>query len=321
MAKNTAKTVLLVVLVLSLLIGVAGCGSPVYYQPPPNADNTSPNDTPQVTHPPVTISLDYFGVKSTHIPVIAIAQWRVQFYAVVSDGKKTETFNFPQDGQGVSMNDFNLEDMRGQIIFDTDSVGDYLSISIVAYSSQDSAQAQAVLNAFKAFNPSFGTLADFYSKLPQQKELIGIYENKWIKAQNWGIAASTCKEDNRDLSVWFRIWSGTEPSRIAKPEFKPDVKIEAVTPPFNAKPGFLTYPITLSLVNGEQLDVTIYWQADSSITGKFDSGTATIPKNGRLDIRKYYFWETGNRTITYSVYDKNKNTLLDTRSVTLNITP
>jgi hypothetical protein len=104
------------------------------------------------------------------------------------------------------------------------------------------------------------------------------------------------------------------------------VRIENVKLPTDARPEYpcyipTKYPITLSLVNNEEFDVPIKWEAESSMTGKFDHGEATIPKNGRLDISKPYCWEAGERTITYTIYYYWNNAKLDTWSGSLNVTP
>lgn len=169
-----------------------------------------------------------------------------------------------------------------------------------------------MLDFFKAFNPSFGTLADFYSKLPQQKELIGIYENKWTKAQNWGIATTTYKVDNRDLSVWFRTWSGTEPPRIAKPEFKPDVKIQSVDLPTNARSSYglfvpYSYSITMDLVNNEAMNIPVRWVIEcpslrSTLFAKEGSLTLTARQNKTVYVGAYYFTASGTITGTIKLY-------------------
>ncbi len=96
-------------------------------------------------------------------------------------------------------------------------------------------------------------------------------------------------------------WSGTH----IITSFVPNVKIQSVTLPPNAKvsSGALVYNTTFRLVNNESVDVTVNWQANSSITGNFDSGSVTVPKNGYLDVTKgYYYITTGTEKITYTIY-------------------
>lgn len=242
---------------------------------------------------------------------------------MANDGKTKIEFSYPSSGEGIPMEYFQLEDLGEQTIFHTSSVGDHLTISVLAYSCADKEATLSLGRALQAFEPSMGPLLDFYERLPQSNELIGWYEHTWYATQEWGSQGKYEAEGKGDLRLWFRIWSNKEPAPISEPLFMPEVRIQDVKLPTSAKPGFMQYPITLSLVNSEKFDVPIRWEAVSSITGKvFDSGTATVPKNGKLlEISKSYFWEAGNRTITYSVYYYYNNAKLDTWSGTLTITP
>jgi hypothetical protein len=279
--------------------------------------------TPTPTTPAIQVTLDYFGIKDTHQPSVYVAPNKIQLYVVADDGKTKIEFSYPFSGEGIPMEYFQLEDLGQQTIFHTSSVGDYLTISVLAYSCADKEATLSLGIALQAFEPSMGPLLDFYEKLPQSKDLIGWYEHTWYATDEWGIKQGKYEaEGEGDLRLWFRIWSNREPTLISKPLFIPEVRIQDVKLPTNAKPGFMQYPITLSLVNSEKFDVPIRWEAVSSITGKFDSGTATVPRNGKLlEIPRSYFWEVGNRTITYTVYYYYNNAKLDTWSGTLNITP
>jgi len=282
-----------------------------------------PTPTPTPTSPAIQVTLDYFGIKDTHQPSIYIAPNKIQLYVVADDGKTKMKFSYPSSGEGLPMEYFQLENLGEQTIFHTSSVGDHLTISVLAYSCADKEATLSLGRALQTFEPSMGTLLDFYEKLPQSKELIGWYEHTWYATDEWGIKQGKYEAEGQgDLRLWFRIWSNREPTPIPRPLFIPEVRIQDVKLPANAKPGFMQYPITLSLVNSEKFDVPIRWEAISSITGKFDSGTATVPKNGKLlEISKSYFWEAGNRTITYTVYYYYNNAELDTWSGTLNVVP
>jgi len=217
-----------------------------------------------------------------------------------------------------------LEDLDQSTIFHTSSVGNYLKISALAYSCEDKEATLSVLTALETFEPSMGILVDFYETLPQRKELIGWYEHTWYAIDEWGTKQGRYEAvGTGDLRLWLRIWSHEEPAPISEPAFVPEVQIQDVKLPTNAKPGFMTYPITLSLVNNEEFDVPVVWEAESSVTGKFAQEVATIPKNGKqLDIKRNYGgWEAGECTITYTIYYYWNNAKLDTWSGTLNVAP
>jgi hypothetical protein len=225
---------------------------------------------------------------------------------------------YPSNFIGIPAEYFYLESLDAQRIFSTTSVGDYLSVSIVEYSCEDKEGLMNLGRALEPYDPSMGPLLDFYEKIPQSKELIGWYEHSWESMENWGITQGTHEAGNGDLKLWFRIFSDIEPQVTPKPEFSPDIKITSVNPPINAKPGY-SYPITFTVVNNEDFDIAINWQADSSLTGPFGHGTVNIAKNSTLPITMTPTWEAGNRTITYTIYYWYNNKKLDSLSVPLNI--
>ena len=85
----------------------------------------------------------------------------------------------------------------------------------------------------------------------------------------------------------------------------PNVEIQSVTIPSNpiVSSGDLVYANTIRIKNDESTDKTVTWQGYSSITGKFDSGSITIPRKSYRDIIKYYIYITGGiENITYTIY-------------------
>lgn len=280
-----------------------------------------------VSNPPIQVTLDFFGIKDTHQPSVSFGLNTIQLYVLVDDGEKSMAYSYPSSGEGVSMKYFQLVDLGQQTVFGTSSICDYLRVSVLAYSCPDKEATLSVGRALEAFEPSIGPLLDFYERLPQEKELIGWYEHTWYGVDEWGTKQAEYEaEGTGDLRLWFRIWSDEEPAPISKPLFIPEVRIENVELPNDARPEYpcivpTKYPITLSLVNNEEFDVHIKWEAESSMTDNFDHGEATVPKNGRLDISKPYCWEAGERTITYAIYYYWNNAKLDTWSGTLNVAP
>ena len=289
--------------------------------------NIVANFVGNVSNPPIQVSLDFFAIKDTHQPSVSFGLNTIQLYVLVDDGEESMAYSYPSSGEGIPMKYFQLVDLGQQTVFDTSSVGDYLRVSVLAYSSPDREATLSIARALEAFEPSIGPLLDFYERLPQEKELIGWYEHTWYRADEWGAEQAIYEAEGQgDLRLWFRIWANTEPAPISQPLFVPDVEIQDVKLPTDAKPGSVLiigskqYPITLSLTNDEEFDVPIKWEAESSMTGKFDQGEDTVPKNGHLDITRLYWWEAGDRTITYTIYYYWNDAKLDTWSGTLNVT-
>ncbi len=273
---------------------------------------------------PINVAIDYFGIKSTHQPAIYWAPNTIQLIAIVEDGNTAKQFAYPSSVPGVVLKDFSLQNLEEQIIFHTPSVGSHLKISVLAYSCEDKDTALAIMKALQSYYPNLGTFIQFYDSLPQSKKLIGYYEHTWYPTENWGISQNEYNKANGDLTFWFRIWSNSQPTIIPPPPFGPDIKIQSVTLPSNAKVSsglFVTnYNTVFRLVNNESVDVTVNWQANSSITGNYDSGQVTVPGNGYKDITKgYYYTATGMVKITYTIsYNGNQ---LDTWTGTQNIAP
>jgi len=100
----------------------------------------------------------------------------------------------------------------------------------------------------------------------------------------------------------------------------PDVKIQsiALTSSPQMDSGDLVYIHTFRIINNESYDMRLYWEGNSSLTGKLDSGYVTVLKNSYRDItRNYSYAKNGMEEVTYSIY-YNGN-LLDTYFTTHDI--
>jgi len=315
---STIKRFTLFPMLIFLVSAVVSCSPPPVINPTLTPTPT-PTPTQSPTPTPLNVALDYIGVKSPH-PSISVSQNTMQFYVVISDGKTINKFPYPS--VGIPGTYFYLEDMDEQIIFTTPSAGDHLSVSIYAYSCEDKEANLAIWKALEGFNPAVKPIREFYESLPQKKELIGWYEHTWYSMENWGITGQTHEEGNGDLKVWFRIWSRSKPQLTPKPRFLPDIRIDSVTLPLNAKPGYWS-PITFTVANNENFDIAVNWEAVSSLPqiGKFGSGTVTVSKNSTLPVTYSYLWQAGSRTITYTIFYWYNKAKLDTWSGTMDIKP
>jgi hypothetical protein len=323
MHKFEVSRMLKLLLITILAAGVAaslnaGCSKPpaghIAAANPQINDRIAVVPTPAVTNLPaattrasgrLTVALDYFGIKSSHQSAAA-ASGIIQLLAVVEDGNTVKQFSFPSSKEGVIVKDFSLQDLKSQIIYQTYTPGDYLKLSVLAYSCADKDTALTVLDAFKAYDPHQGTVVNFYNGLSQSKQLIGYYERSWSSAESLGASKNIYQESAGDLCVWFRIWSTTGFPVMSKPKFVPDVKLQGVILPaarISYEPYIPSnYNTTFKIVNNEPVDLTLDWEAKSSTGGNFDGGKVLAPKGGVIDITKSYHYTTiGSSKLTYTI--------------------
>ena len=313
------KLLLIIILAAGTVASlIAGCSKPPTSQiaaaNPQIKDRTAVTPTPVVTNLPVTstqasgrltVALDYFGIKSTH-QLTANVPGAIQLLAIVEDGNTVKQFSFPSSKAGAVVKDFALQDLKSQIIFQTYTPGDYLKLSVLAYSCADKDTALTVLDAFKTYDPHQGTAVKFYNSLPQSKQLIGYYERIWSPAENLGASKNIYQETAGDLCLWFRIWSTTGFPVMSKPKFIPNVTLQGVilpAPKISYEPYIPSdYMTTFKIMNNEPVDLYIDWQARSSTTGSFDGGKVLAPKGGVADITRSYHYNTlDSSKLTYTI--------------------
>lgn len=85
----------------------------------------------------------------------------------------------------------------------------------------------------------------------------------------------------------------------------PDVKIQSVLLESvdNTNPEASIYKYVFRVINNESYVVRLYWEMESSITGKSDSGYVTVVEKSYRDIvRSYDFFSEGEEIVTYSLF-------------------
>jgi hypothetical protein len=296
--------------------------SPQPPSPPPSSAPPSPQNLPgptQSPNPPLNVTIDYIGIKNAYTSVDRYHS-NVKIIVAVNDGK---TNNDPITIPPASMTYFETREIN-QRVFQTSSVGDYLKVSIVAYNVYNRDDTLSLLSAFeKLGQPVAGSLKTIVESLPKES-YIGYYDSIWYPADNWGIGSYEEKGvDN--FRVWLRIWSGSEPPLIPKPEFLPNIKVKDVTIPSPISLGKwgnhqVTHKFTLE--NNENFAIAVKWAANSSVTGDFDSGTVDLPGNGYKEITKQYMYDRkGTAEITYTIYYGYNGKQLDQRTVEVSVMP
>ncbi len=286
--------------------------------------------TPVSKPSPVTIALDYFGIKDTHwiSQVGGSSLASIQLAVLIRDEQKVlKAISIPPEPIPAYNVDFfqviALKDNMSPEIFTGSPTGS-LTVLVAAYNVNKGPITKAQMDILGQWlgMPEVGFLK---SAVPD-KELVGYYWHTWSPSENWGIGGNYQGDLNKDnLIVWLRIGSEQMPTPIQKPVLKPNVGIQSLSLPSDAKTSsgpyvYTVYSTTLKLANNESIDVTVNWQANSSVTGNFDSGTVTVPKNGYIDIPKSYaYTKAGPVTITYTIY--YRGTQLDTKSGTMDVAP
>ncbi len=285
--------------------------------------------TPVSKPSPVTIALDYFGIKDTHwiSQVGGSSLASIQLAVLIRDEQKVlKAISIPPEPIPAYNVDFfqviALKDNMSPEIFTGSPTGS-LTVLVAAYNVNKGPITKAQMDILGQWlgMPEVGFLK---SAVPD-KEWVGYYWHTWSPSENWGIGGNYQGDLNKDNFIaWIRIGSGQMPTPLQKPVLKPNVGIQNLTLPTNTRvsSGFIVtlYDTTFRLVNNESVDVTVNWQANSSVTGDYDKGTVTVPKNGYVDIRKSYtYTKAGPVTITYTVYYSGVQ--LDVKSGTMNVAP
>ena len=304
--KTMKYLVAILVLLAFVLPACAGAGS--------DNDNGSPNSN-QPTSTPIDVRLDYFGVRWNHQDPTDPVPWKVQLYLVVDDGETTTPFRYPSDDEGMNMESFHIEDLGGQRVFYTSSVGDHLKISVLACSSEDKETKLAIWKALETWDSAAGTIRQIYESLPLQTERVGYWEQYWSSTEKWGTEPGRYDGvGNDDLQVWLRIWSDNEPDPASEPTLLPDVKLLDVDMDQEVKcsgmycPGSLLsydyyYSRTLHIMNNEKFAITVEWKGHSSVTGDFDTGSIQVSAGATAPVSQndLQYRELGPAEITYKL--------------------
>jgi len=305
-----------ILLLAMLLVTGFACGRVPAAEPTPTLTPTPiPTATP---NPPLNVHLDYIGVECAH-------GGHVQLVVEVKDGDRAEKYLIPpvEAGEVVYMGDFAIKELNNQRVFHTPFIKGNLEISILAY-HRDQAKSDyldwiAMMEWY--YRESILPLKNLVSNMPENDELIGYYEQTWYPDENWGIGQHG-NVGAEGLRVWYSIWSDTEPSLPSKPTLLPDVRIQSLSIPsqVNQRCWFCDVRHTLTLVNNEDCDITVDWQAHSSVTGDFASDSVTVPSHSHIDVKRSYCYCTlGSAEVTYTISYKGSE--LDSQSVTVTVIP
>ena len=319
-----------IALIAFLSLSTVACNSnssqPTPYIPPTNTPTSThvstpmPTSTSYIESMPLSVSIDYFWVGCAY-------GGDVQLVVVVNDEQVSEpAYLIPPGDTDYDMGNFALKNAGHQRVFHTASVQGALKINVLAY-HRDNSQKD-YLNALDMMEWYYGSdsinmLRNLVLSMPENDHLIGYYTYTWYPDESWGVGQHT-NVGTDGLRIWYSIWSGTDPGSTSQPTIEnPDVTIESITVPETISLGFWesTYvQQTLRIKNNEDCDMSIDWQAHSSVTGDFDSGTAVVSANSYKDITKGYYYNTvGSVELTYTI--SHDGIVLDTKSANTEVVP
>lgn len=316
------KNMPLLLHLLVLLLIVASCTVPTSIptqtmQPPTTATEPSSSTatTPPTTttpapvqSPPIKIALDYFGVRNTRwIPQVGGEPLaKIQLVMVVSDAQKNlATRTIPPEGiPGFDMDFFQVRAVREKmdpVIF-TGSATGTLTVYVAAYNINKGPVTKAQIDMLSKWLGFPGL--DILKTAVPDKELIGYYWHTWSPSSNWGMGRHD-EQGEGDLRVWLRIGSGQMPEPAQQPILKPNVKIEDVKLPTDARIrtslDYRSSAFSFTLANYESFELPIYWRLESSpnrpgteinfIIYPTD-GKVTVLGKGKVAVNARYWFTT-----------------------------
>lgn len=333
------KRILLISIVLASTL-LTACMAPsttptTSYSPP------TPALTPQtpVKSPPITIALDYFGIRNTHWinQLGGSNKAEVQLVIIISDEKgilKTwppdpQSQTFPMDFfQVISLKNY----MGGTTVLYSGPVTGTLSIRVVANNVNKGAITKAQIDIIKALGG--GDFTALKALIPD-KELIGTCWQTWLPENDWGTGSQYTNDDpqaNADLKIWGRIGSNQMPPELPTPILKPNVEIVGKLPT-NAKVrttyNYNESDFAFTLRNNESFPFPIYWRIETNSKPGTEINYLTYPTEGQISIlakgtipqnAKYWFDTPGIYNWKY-IAEYPKDNPIASWSGTLNISP
>jgi len=288
-----------------------------------------------VISPPITISLDYFGIRDTHwiSQIGGSRQAQIQLLVVVADESGTLATWPPASMQNPTtfdMNFFDVKAMTDPIIY-RGSVTGTLCVYVAAYNTGKGQITKGQIDIISKW-PGLPDVAKLKDAVPD-KELVGYCWRIWSAASNWGIGEPyDQKSDTGNLEVWFRIGSEQLPEPIQNPTLKPNVIID-YQPPTGVRTSGLwvlyTSTFTFTLRNNESFEFPIYWRLDTTSNPMNVINFVTYPTEGEQDVpgndsvsitAKYLFYTSGNYQWTY-IAEYPKGTPITSWAGTLTVSP
>jgi len=285
--------------------------------------------TVKMPNPPMSVVLNYIGVKFDHDPSEFLGPGEIRLVVLVSDGKQTIERIFPPGEGSMPLNDYETAQLN-QCVFDSPNVGDYLKVVIMVYDDDpesgvsDTMRVALPILATMFGIPELGAVNSLFTQYKEatgkdlfenKDDLVGYFEGHWGQSESWGMGQHNAV-GTQDVRLWLSIWSEKPLPEIPKPALLPDAVILDVSLPPKVEVG-KEYAYTVLLRNNESRALNATLETESSVTGKLESKQVNIPGNNTKSEpqNNIKFESAGVRIMTYRLlYDGR---LVDSLSKTL----
>jgi hypothetical protein len=237
---------------------------------------------------------------------------------VVTDGYQKAFDRFLPVDDTFSLNSYQTIELN-QDVFHTDSAGDSLKVTILAYKQNDPRWLTAILMPALAEIErglawgDYRSAQEILSTVDAHMEkstidfvnggdgLIGYYEDVWGANESLGIGHYRGVGSD-DFRLWFSIWSTERPLSPPLPTLLPDVTLDSVNTVSEVRIGQIRTDI-ISIKNGELHPVTVTLKGTSSTSGDFYDSTVEVPADGYLWLENELVSDQpGHGKIDYALY-------------------
>jgi hypothetical protein len=271
-----------------------------------------PSPTSQL---PLNVAIHYVGVKSNHATSGAA---NVYLLLVITDGYRQATDRFLPAGGTFSLDDYQTIKLN-QTVFHTDSAGDSLKVTILAYEQNDPRWLPSILmpalaeierglawGDYRSAKEIMTTVDKHMKKSATDfinggDHLIGYFEDVWGANQSFGIGQYNGVGTD-DFRLWFSIWSTEQPQPPPQPILLPDVTLDNVNM-LSTVSADQTRTDIIRIENKELHPVTVTLKGASSMAGDFYDNTIEVPAEGFAWVENdAVSHRSGVDTISYDLY-------------------
>ncbi len=280
---------------------------------PSPSPSTSPSPLPPMLPPPTSklplnVTLQHLGVKSNQA---ASGAANVYLLVVVTDGYQKAVDRFLPAGGTFNLNTYQTIELNRRV-FSTDSAGDSLKVSILAYKQNDPRWLTSILTPalseierglawgdYRSAQEILSTVDKHMEKstidfINGGDSLIGYYEDVWGTNESLGIGRYSGVGSD-DFRLWFSIWSAEQPKSLPPSTLLPDVTLDDVNMVSTVRTGQTRTDI-IRIKNEELHPVTITLKGTSLIAGNFYNNAIEVPAEG-------YFWLENDVVSSYHGID------------------
>ena len=295
--------------------------------PAPPGPNPAP--APPTSQLPLNVTLHYIGVNS-NLATLSAAD--IYLLVVVTDGYQQAADRFLPAGDMFSLQNYQTVALN-QTVFHTDSAGDSLKVTILAYKQNDPGWLTAILlpalaeierglawGDYRSAQAILTTVDQHMEKSAADfinggDSLIGYYEDVWGTNESLGVGQYNGVGSD-DFRLWFSVWSDEQPPPPPPPLLLPDVTLDNVNMVSTVSTGQTRTDI-IRLKNTERHPIFVTLKG-SSMTGDFYDNLLEVPAEGYTWVEHDVVADNpGIDTVSYNIYFRD--TRLDSWSKELRV--